>query len=60
MKKAGINTLYVYTVNSEQDHDGCMKAFADQGIYVWLQLGDFPRVTEPVRRRPVLYNDSLN
>lgn len=45
MKTASINTIYVYWVDSEQDHDGCMKAFADQGIYVWLQLGSFPRVT---------------
>ncbi|KAK4034255.1 Glucanosyltransferase-domain-containing protein [Parachaetomium inaequale] len=52
MKKAGINTVYVYTVDSEQDHDGCMNAFADQGIYVWLQLGDFPRVTDPTQDTP--------
>jgi hypothetical protein len=49
MKKASINTIYVYTIDSTQDHDGCMKAFADQGIYVWLQLGYFPDYTTWVR-----------
>ncbi|KAK3904361.1 Glucanosyltransferase-domain-containing protein [Staphylotrichum tortipilum] len=39
MKKASINTIYVYTVDSTQNHDACMKTFADHGIYVWLQLG---------------------
>ena len=48
MKKASINTIYVYTIDSKQDHDGCMSAFADQDIYVWLQLGDFPRATSSV------------
>jgi hypothetical protein len=49
MRKASINTVYVYVVDSQQSHDGCMKAFADQGIYVWLLLGDFPRATGSVR-----------
>lgn len=50
MSKAGINTIYVYTADAAEDHDACMRVFADQGIYVWLQLGDFPRVTSEVRR----------
>ncbi|KAL2126301.1 hypothetical protein VTI74DRAFT_1225 [Chaetomium olivicolor] len=50
MKKAGINTVYVYTVDTKQDHDGCMKVLADNGIYVWLQLADFPRTTGPAQR----------
>ncbi|KAG7284796.1 hypothetical protein NEMBOFW57_009409 [Staphylotrichum longicolle] len=52
MKTASINTIYVYWVDSEQDHEGCMKAFADQGIYVWLQLGSFPRVTSLTQTTP--------
>ncbi|KAK3299505.1 Glucanosyltransferase-domain-containing protein [Chaetomium fimeti] len=52
MNKAGINTIYVYTVDSTQDHDACMKAFADKGIYIWLQLGDFPRVSSPTEEPP--------
>jgi 1,3-beta-glucanosyltransferase GAS1 len=49
MKKAGINTIYVYGVITEENHDGCMQAFANQGIYIWLLLGDFPRVSSSVR-----------
>jgi hypothetical protein len=49
MKKAGINTIYVYQVDPEKGHDACMQAFANQGIYVWLVLGHFPRVTSSVR-----------
>ncbi|KAK4243155.1 Glucanosyltransferase-domain-containing protein [Corynascus novoguineensis] len=52
MKDAGINTIYVYTANSGQNHDECMKALADQDIYVWLQLGDFPRITSTQERSP--------
>lgn len=50
MSKAGINTIYIYTADATQDHDACMRVFADQGIYVWLQLGDFPRVSSEVRQ----------
>lgn len=46
MKTAGVNTVYVYTVLSDKDHDGCMKTFADQGIYVWLQLGGMDGVRQ--------------
>ncbi|KAL2157297.1 hypothetical protein VTH06DRAFT_6235 [Thermothelomyces fergusii] len=52
MRKAGINTVYVYTVDNKRNHDGCMNAFADQGIYVWLQLGYFPRVTDAQQSSP--------
>ena len=38
MKDIGINTVRVYTTNSTGDHDGCMQAFASQGIYVWVDL----------------------
>jgi hypothetical protein len=60
MSKAGINTIYVYTADATQDHDACMRVFADQGIYIWLQLGDFPRITSEVRRTfPVQYITSF-
>jgi 1,3-beta-glucanosyltransferase GAS1 len=49
IKKLGANTIYVYSVDVRDNHDGCMKEFADQGIYVWLQMGGFPRATETVR-----------
>lgn len=38
MKAIGINTIRVYTTEPTGDHDGCMQAFASQGIYVWVDL----------------------
>lgn len=49
MRNLGVNTIYVYSIDPEKDHDGCMEEFANQGIYVWLNLGDFPRATDSVR-----------
>ena len=52
IKKLGANTVYVYSADPRKDHSGCMKEFADQGIYVWLTLGDFPRATDTVQHGP--------
>ncbi|KAF7548061.1 hypothetical protein G7046_g8808 [Stylonectria norvegica] len=41
MKDLGANTLRVYHVDAEENHDGCMKAFADAGIYVLVDLDTF-------------------
>lgn len=49
MRDGGVNTIYVYSIDPDQNHDGCMQEFANQGIYVWLNLGDFPRTTDSVR-----------
>lgn len=38
IKDLGANTIRVYAVDGTQSHDGCMQAFASQGIYVWLDL----------------------
>ena len=38
IKEMGANTIRVYRVDGSQNHDGCMQAFASQGIYVWLDL----------------------
>lgn len=38
LKDVGANTIRVYTVQNDEDHDGCMEAFANAGIYVWLDL----------------------
>ncbi|KAH8671668.1 Glucanosyltransferase-domain-containing protein [Xylariales sp. PMI_506] len=38
MKTLGVNTVRVYQANSTLNHDGCMLAFATQGVYVMLDL----------------------
>ncbi|EPY50289.1 sporulation specific 1,3-beta- glucanosyltransferase Gas4 [Schizosaccharomyces cryophilus OY26] len=40
-KKMGVNTVRVYQVDNAADHDDCMKAFEDAGIYVILDLNTF-------------------
>ncbi|KAF2670595.1 1,3-beta-glucanosyltransferase gel1 [Microthyrium microscopicum] len=37
-KKLGINTVRVYTVDNSANHDSCMKALADAGIYLALDV----------------------
>lgn len=41
MKTLGTNSIRVYHVNPDADHDGCMSAFADAGIYLWVDLDTF-------------------
>ncbi|KAF2278890.1 uncharacterized protein EI97DRAFT_456323 [Westerdykella ornata] len=41
MKTVGANSIRVYHVEPDADHDACMKTFADAGIYVWLDLDTF-------------------
>lgn len=41
MKTLGANSVRVYHVNADQDHDGCMSAFSDAGIYTWIDLDSF-------------------
>lgn len=38
MKTLGTNSIRVYHVVAESNHDGCMTAFADAGIYTWIDL----------------------
>ena len=38
IKEMGANTVRVYRVDGNANHDGCMQAFASQGIYVWVDL----------------------
>jgi hypothetical protein len=49
MKDLGANTLRVYHVdaNPKIDHDGCMKAFADAGIYLMIDLDTFDTYIVP-------------
>ena len=41
MAKLGANAIRVYHVDPNGDHDGCMKAFSDAGIYLFVDLDDF-------------------
>lgn len=41
MKTLGANAIRVYHVDASADHDGCMSAFADAGIYTWIDLDTF-------------------
>ena len=41
MAPIGTNSIRIYHVDPYADHDGCMAAFSDKGIYVWLDLDTF-------------------
>ncbi|KAL6715315.1 hypothetical protein ACLMJK_007580 [Lecanora helva] len=41
MSKLGANTIRVYHVDPTGNHDDCMTAFADAGIYLFLDLDTF-------------------
>ncbi|KAH8898785.1 hypothetical protein GQ53DRAFT_710648 [Thozetella sp. PMI_491] len=56
MKAMGVNTIRVYTVDGSQKHDGCMQAFASQGIYVGL---DLPNPVESINRNTPSWTKEL-
>ncbi|MCJ1335154.1 hypothetical protein MMC09_000420 [Bachmanniomyces sp. S44760] len=41
MQDLGANTIRVYHVDAGQDHSGCMQAFSDAGIYLFVDLDTF-------------------
>ncbi|KAL8685121.1 MAG: hypothetical protein Q9224_005955 [Gallowayella concinna] len=47
MKDLGANSIRVYHVDPAGDHQGCMDAFADAGIYLFVDLDDFPTQIQP-------------
>lgn len=47
MKTLGANAIRVYHVDPSADHDGCMKAFSDAGIYAFVDLDTFDTYVLP-------------
>ncbi|KAL8635640.1 MAG: hypothetical protein Q9228_006889 [Teloschistes exilis] len=47
MQDLGANAIRVYHVDPTADHKGCMSAFADAGIYLFVDLDDFPTQIQP-------------
>ncbi|KAK6063182.1 1,3-beta-glucanosyltransferase [Seiridium cupressi] len=41
MQDLGANAIRVYHVDASADHDGCMQAFADAGIYALIDMDTF-------------------
>ena len=48
MKELGANAIRVYHVDASKDHKDCMSTFADAGIYLFVDLDDFPTQIEQV------------
>ncbi|KIN03616.1 glycoside hydrolase family 72 protein [Oidiodendron maius Zn] len=48
MQNLTANAIRVYHVSAEGDHDGCMSAFADAGIYLLLDLDTFDTQIDPL------------
>lgn len=49
MKELGANAIRVYHVNAAENHDGCMSAFADAGIYLFVDADSFKTYIRLVR-----------
>ncbi|KAL6860991.1 glycoside hydrolase family 72 protein [Trichoderma novae-zelandiae] len=47
MAELGTNTIRVYHVDPDADHDGCMAAFDDAGIYILADLDTFDTYIVP-------------
>jgi 1,3-beta-glucanosyltransferase GAS1 len=48
MKDLGANTIRVYHVDASSNHDGCMSAFEDAGIYAMIDMDTFTTYIIPV------------
>ncbi|KAL8748736.1 MAG: hypothetical protein Q9184_007116 [Pyrenodesmia sp. 2 TL-2023] len=48
MQDLGANVIRVYHVDPTADHKGCMDAFDDAGIYLFVDLDDFPTQIQPL------------
>ena len=58
MADLGANTIRVYHVDPEGNHDACMKAFADQGIYLFLDLDTFDTMIDQVCQELMFFSSS--
>ncbi|KAK4178946.1 Glucanosyltransferase-domain-containing protein [Triangularia setosa] len=54
IKNVGGNAVYIYSIDVGKlgQHHGCMEEFDKNGIYVWLQLGQFPMVLSKTDTTP--------
>jgi 1,3-beta-glucanosyltransferase GAS1 len=48
MEELGVNTIRVYHVDPDANHDECMKVFADAGIYAMIDMDTFNTYILPV------------
>ncbi|OJJ04256.1 hypothetical protein ASPVEDRAFT_43719 [Aspergillus versicolor CBS 583.65] len=55
-KDLGLNTIRVYSVDNSKDHDECMNALADAGIYLVLDVNT-PKYSLNRKAPDVSYND---
>jgi 1,3-beta-glucanosyltransferase GAS1 len=55
MQELGANTIRVYHVDPSEDHDGCMTAFADAGIYLFVDLETFDTSISQVTSLLLIY-----
>ena len=55
-KELGLNTIRVYHVDNSRDHDECMKALAEAGIYLVLDVNT-PKYSINRADPEVSYND---
>jgi len=63
MQQLGANSIRVYHVDPNADHSGCMNAFAQVGVYAWVDLDSFKTyirlVSKQENLRKALYSQSL-
>nr|AAK83046.2 glucanosyltransferase [Coccidioides posadasii]AAL37628.2 1,3-b-glucanosyltransferase [Coccidioides posadasii] len=55
-KELGVNTIRIYTVDNSKNHDECMKALSDAGIYLVLDVNT-PKYSINRKEPKASYND---
>lgn len=59
MQKFGANTIRVYHVDPTGDHTGCMSAFENAGIYLFVDLDTFDTQIDQVRKCSFLFTSPV-